>query len=741
MSYAKVENYMGVPTFTVDGKPIPPMSMTITTRSVDKLILDVEYYKKLGESGIKLFYVFCDTKWFIDSAFESLKTELETILSVIPDAYFILRMTAHPPVKWLEENPDAILTFNDGSFVPASFRNETNIVDYPGMYSFHSKKWQEAAGDAICEMLDECKKMPYSDRIIGVLIAAGSTSEWNYPTPIDFKEQGKYGDCSDAFKEYFSNYLSEKYNKKITDVVIPNCDDRYYAWEFDRDFAKVKPKNPRSPDPEKFIRPETIGAFLDVDNHQNTADFYRAWQLGKADALISIAKRIKQHDEGKITGAFFGGWGASNRISGTTAAILRILESPYVDFLSNPGVYENRQPGGFTGQRSMLDSFKLHNKLYIVEDDIRTHKENRFWRDMGELFEPIDSVNCLKREFGKEICEDTHAWWFDQHYGGGRYKFDEAFDLFKKQQKIADFAYSMPRRKNSEIAFIYDEESVHVTTNQTMTELVELFRNYEVARIGAPVDFYYHNDLLNPDMPDYKLYVFCNDLVLNDKEREAIKAKLKKNHATAIFVYAPGIINPDDENKMFDVKHITELTGIKCEMLDDKITPAFKACTDELALEKNKVYGLLDRFEMGNVWAEKKHIRRSYLYPAFFPCDENVKVLARFCENGKPAIVQKEVDGYTSILYGAKLMKAEVVREFAKKCGCHIYTDKEDVLYANENFITVHSSHNGKTEIALPEKCDVVELYEDKIYGENTDNITFDMYYGETKMFYLKKSE
>jgi microcin C transport system permease protein len=36
-------------------------------------------------------------------------------------------------------------------------------------------------------------------------------------------------------------------------------------------------------------------------------------------------------------------------------------------------------------------------------------------------------------------------------------------------------------------------------------------------------------------MPDYKLYVFLNCLYLNDKERAEIRAKLKKNHAVALF--------------------------------------------------------------------------------------------------------------------------------------------------------------------------------------------------------------
>lgn len=738
MAYAKVDNYNGSPTIMIDGKPLPPMAMTMTVRKMDDFSMDLEYYKKLGEAGIRLFYIMCDTLWLMDSALDHFKYEVERILSVVPDACFIARISVHPPEWWLDENPEEVLQFSDGIPTPVLLNTETYTRQMRGMYSFCSKKWQKAAGDALVEMMDEFAKLPYADRIIGFLIAAGATSEWNSRLPLDKKETGAYGDTSPAFREAFEHFLKEKYGENAPEPRIPNLDERFYAWDFDRELAKQKPANPRSKDPEALRRDNMIGSFLNVNKDQHTADFFRAWQMASADALVALGKRVKEKDSGKLTGAFFGSWGAGNRITGNTAVILRVLDSPYIDFLSNPGVYENRQPGGFTGLRSMLDAFRLRGKLYIVEDDIRTHLENEFWRDLGELFTPEDSVNVLKREFGREICEDTHAWWFDQHYGGGRYRFEEAYECFRRQTQIAEFAYRMPREKNSEIAFIYDEESVHVISNQSMTELVEIFRNYEAARIGAPVDFYYHNDLSDPNMPDYKLYVFCNDLVLSDKEREAIKAKLRKNNATAIFVYAPGLINPDVKDQMLDVKHVSDITGITCELYDGKISPAYKTCSDELNLIPNYVYGLFDRVEKGNIWTEPKYAKRSYLFPAIFSCDKDAKVLARFCANGKPAITEKQLDGYTSVLYGAKIMTAALVRDYARKAGCHIYNDTEDVVYANKRFLTVHASHCGKVEIALPRKADVIELYENKVYGTNVDKLTLEMAYGETKMFYLK---
>ena len=52
---AKVENYNGYPAIMVDGKPYPPMMATIRTNNRDHMIIDEEYYKNLGKSGIKIY--------------------------------------------------------------------------------------------------------------------------------------------------------------------------------------------------------------------------------------------------------------------------------------------------------------------------------------------------------------------------------------------------------------------------------------------------------------------------------------------------------------------------------------------------------------------------------------------------------------------------------------------------------------------------------------------------------------
>lgn len=162
-------------------------------------------------------------------------------------------------------------------------------------------------------------------------------------------------------------------------------------------------------------------------------------------------------------------YGCTNYFDLSTAgATLRILDSGLVDFLASPGVYNNREPGGYVAGRQMQDSFRLRGQFFIAEEDSRTHLENDFYRDGMRLYELDDALNTLKRDFARNICEDTFAWWFDQHLHGGRYEHEAFYRLFARQQQIARAACVRAGVKRSEIALIYDRKAFITCLNIPM---------------------------------------------------------------------------------------------------------------------------------------------------------------------------------------------------------------------------------------------------------------------------------
>ena len=760
---AEIRKHNGRSCIFIDGKPYPPMMATIRTIDGKETKVDKEYYRRLGAAGIKIYFLICDTVWLKSNALDLFREEAEILLEVVPDAYIIPRIGLHPTNEWMEAHPEEMLTYDDGSRPGVHLFSESYETDIPAHYSLCSRKWREAAGKALEETWLKLMALPYADRIVGCFFAAGGTSEWYYMLPMTTGKaaDGRCGDFSEAFRLNFGEYLEEIYgtdenlqrfwrqeNVTLSHPTIPERAAHYYAEEVDADAAQPGRMYTNAPVPMPPGNGTNKGSFVDMDRNRSAYDFYRALHTGTAKSVVFFAEIIKKLTPHKLVGAFYGSHGCTNFIrSGTNGGVSVILKSGKVDFLAAPGVYENRAPGGFVGQREIHDSLDLHNMVYIVEEDARTHLENRFFGDRYFMYDMTDSVNVMKRDFGRSLCEGVQAWWFDQLIGGRRYKDETLYGLIEKQQKIGHHAYGLDRRKCSEIAFIYDEESTQAVSQQTTAELVELPRNYEKDRIGAPVDIYYHNDLSNPDMPSYKLYVFWNTLVLTQKERQEIRERLKKEHAVALFVYASGVIDPEQDNA-FSEDYITDLTGIRIKRIDERYDSKFRingeAHPATAGLDSRLLYGWFDRRRTQSLHAAMLNPEShydSYLYPLFYSEDSEAKVLARFLTSGVPALTLKETDGFTSLFCGAKYLKADLLRQIARFAGCHIYCDSEDVVYADRNYLVFHGSSAGTKTLRFPREVSPYEVYEENSYGKQVTEITFEAYLGETKMFYLNGEE
>lgn len=763
--YAKIKKVNGKLAIVVNDEIIPPMAFTM--RSIEtfsmcsekkmksyELLLNPEYITKIGKTGIRLFYLITDTEWTREGANEMFDKEARALLKAVPNAYIIVRIGLHPPIKWTNRHAEECYTYNDGSKPGVHIWSESLKEEYPHLYSLASDIWLRDAGVALNETCDYFDGLPYADRIVGYFFAAGGTSEWYYLLNAELPD-GRYGEFSKAFKRYFSKYLEEKYktdenlqkawkNQKVTikTPIIPDEKARYYAHRLDKEliFDDEEPKWLEQTAPSNGTN---IGNFLDIDENMDVFDFYRALHLATADGQRYFARIVKERYHGlKLTGSFYGSYGCTNFFDGSTAGgVTRILEDPNMDFLAAPGAYSNRNPGGFTGQREMVDSFRLHNKIFIAEEDTRTHLDSPYYQDLFDCYTAEDSVNVIKRDFGRIIAEGEYGWWFDQTVGGGRYDHSDILNSFMKQQEIAEKIYNGNLRKNNEIAFIYDEESIHAISDNSTKEIIEYFRNYEIARIGAGVDQYFHNDMRYDEMPNYKLYIFFNVFVLTDEEREIIKKKLAKNNAAAIWVYASGVINPDLDKK-FDKQYITDLIGMDIEQLNERWNSKFKpvkGCKILSGLNQDKYYGTKDRPLNNNILVSQREIK-TYICPIFYPTDKEMEVLARYTGNNLPAVAMKKCDGYTSIYYGAKVLQADFVREIAKYAGVHIYSENDDVLYVGNGLLTVHASYSGKRIIKFPQAYRIIEAYSGTDYGI-TDKLEIKMRLGETMSFYYLEKE
>ncbi len=776
MANATIEYVGGTPAIVVDGKPIPPTAMTTP-------IVDEDYLRSLGKAGTNVYFISCTTRWhswgeeeWTDEAYvkhanldgiEKFRADAEKLLELVPDALILLRLNISPSRAWVNAHPDDMLLYNDGKHYPM-ICTSVGRVPVDGMHSLCSDAFRHDAAEAIREYLREFDTFPFADRIIGIFLGCAGTLEWYYPEGnfITDYEKGIYADFSPAFKKEYTRFLHKKYatvedlrrawadpTATFEEPKIPNMEDRGFIMVDDIILDAMASTESANRQLDHAIDPDAkgennVGVFLNVNKYQFVADFFQALNEGTANTIVELAGVVKEVKPNMLTGAFYGALGCTDYFNfGTATGTLTVLNSGVVDFLAAPGTYNNREPGGHMTEREMQDSFLLRKMIFVSEDDTRTHRENEFYRDGFGLYDIEDSLTVLKRAFARNLCEETYAWWLDQHRpNGGRYKDPAIYDLFKRMREVGDYAYSLGREKHNDIAMIYDLESINYVSVNTSTMLLDWYRTSDLMRIGAPVDWYYHNDMERPDMPDYKLYVMINVFCLTDAEREAIHAKARKNGATILWLYAPGFINPDGTTAM-SLENIEKVTGMKLGGFDKTTSPKFRVDTASPLLryaDPDRKYGFIDRDVHSNVWLgsvfappKVRSLPAPFMNPGFYIDDPDATVLGRYCNSGKAALAMKKADGFVSVYCAPQIARSELIASIAEWSGAHIFSHDDDVLYANENFVTVHAHSTGKRKISFKKPCSPFEVFEKKVYGENVTELEIEMKLGETKMFSL----
>lgn len=755
---SELRKHNGATVIFVNGQPIMPMAFT----SMDEQ-LSFDYIKRVADTGIKLFFQVCDLPWLNQEGLNinALRNFLAKIMELDNRLKIILRVNLHPSPEWLEANPDELVELSDGSKLLISRLSYYYRFRNIPMYSLVSQKWREDATKEMRKLVSMLPGMKGGENVIGIFLAAGSTGEWGYtPDFCDGLKDGKTIDYSMAFKKHFSQWLKNKYknnqalqiswNQKdanLNNPGIPSLESRAAHLSFNekgpKDFVSFDEKI------RKNNSEYSIGGFINPATAQDAVDFYQAKEEGIAESMLYFAKDIKDFTQGKLLVGSF--WGAY--FQGGTRS--RLLESEYIDFIASPAVYMNRRPGEITDTRILESSYHLHDKIFFVEDDTRTHLAANKIREKYKVFNNEDSEAQLKRDFGRNLCNNLYGWWFDMHPrktiegkalyddfdlfdGKNWYDSPEILHLFKQQQKIANEAFKYDRSSVSDIAVIMDEKS-STSSSYLYSSIIQYWKFAELARSGMSIDFYYYDDLKNKEMPDYKFYIFANVYSINVKEREMINAKVKKNLNTVLWLYANGVINPDMENK-FSVANIENLTDIKIKYDENYIEPEFTLLAKNNPLLKtahlNVQNGGQNREILNNEANHKTTIKLTQM-PNFYPDDNYAEILARFETNKHSALAVKKFTDWTSIYCAAIVISSDLLRSIARDAGCHIYCESDDFIFINKSFVTIHASSSGTKTLYFPNNVRLKEVYEGLEYCESSKKLIIHMEKGETKTFHI----
>lgn len=700
---AEVKEVNGALTFVVNGEPLASMWYNDWMPGYTPLL------KRLGEVGMRLHLV--DHNIFSpnerDSSLSDLDFHIEKVMRAIPDAYIIIRVRyMFMGYQWFAEHfPGDIVYYSDG---------EPMILSWPVVgprYSFASQAVKAIIAQELVRLINHVRLSRWGDRVIGIKIDGGQTGEWSWWASDETSQKGI--DHGPAMRKAFSRFLEKKYGSE---------ENLKKAWR--DNYASIK--TPEIPHIKTRFSFDSYGTF-DPDTQQHILDFWRCYNEVVTDMALYLAEVAKKASDGN----WLVGFSISNSpewcFRQGQKSIKRLMKSPYVDFLNQPVEYKYREPGGTTVMRSVFSSEKMHKVVWFGEMDMRTHLSKSGWP--SEPKDVSETVEVLKRTAGKFLVMGMPGYWLS--FAHNWHDAPEIFSMHKKIQKIGEVCPFIDRNSESEIALVYDEESLFLRNLfvHTYTDI-----QYALDYVGAPYDYYELDDILSlpeKDIKKYKMVIFIHIQSLTNSERNLIRERILKNNITAVWMGVPGLINTDISPAK-NIRYMEDITGFSFS------SGQYRGMIT-ITSEGAKTLGLAEGTSItGEFYSKNNQIPTRY--HTFFSVDNADEVWGKF-DNGSPAFALKNMNKWKSIYCSATLISPEILKALATFAGVHSYISSQDALYKNNSLLVIHTSTPGKKSITLKKKMDVYDLWEEKWIAFNTSSFSFEAVKNTTYLFYTGKKE
>jgi hypothetical protein len=483
--------------------------------------------------------------------------------------------------------------------------------------------------------------------------------------------------------------------------------------------------------------------FRDPAREQNVINYYLCLSELVADDLIEFCQIVKDlTNGGALAGAFYGyimdlAWndnffGAD--VGGDYSTIQRsghlglhrVLESPVVDYIVSPYGYAFRGIGGDGLPMPPTESVRIHNKLYILEEDSHLHNE---MDPQGRNFNRKHTLAIYQREFTQTITHGLGIWWFADWPAGSYRK--QAVDFtpwLAKFRQLATWAMSLNRAPRSEVAVIVDDESFMYESLRNSINLPLIFRQRvtSLARFGAPHDVYLLNDLIDGHLPEYKMYIFLNPFHLTDARREGLKKQIRRDGKTSVWLYAAGYLN---ETPSLD--NIADLTGFRLGKWDNPWGPFMHVTHFDHTITRDVPQDLF--------WGTT-----APLAPLFHIEDIDATELGQVvyslgrCQPGLGVkSFQRGGNSWHSVYCATPDIPAPLLRGIARFAGVHLYNDAGDVIHATPDLLGLHTLSGGKRDIRLANAVEIVyDLFCDEIVATNTDHFEVSLQPISTSLYY-----
>ncbi len=504
------------PALWVNGKRVPPFAYM-------SYLGESRYYKEVGDHGMKIYCLpaylgdqginsasgikpFRRSFWIGENKydFSIIEEEFRKLTDVQPDADVIIRVHLDPPVWWEKANPDEVCRLPDGS----AFR-----------VSFSSEQWRKDAGNTLSELLKWLAESEFNRNLIGIHVAGGGTEEWFYHYINEFHDKSK------SRQRGFRTWLSNRYQNNVSALRS--------SWKTDT----VTFANAREADISGKTVVRKIYNRMEDTHFLDTYDYQSQVMV---DNIKYFSELVKKQSNGRLlTGAFYGYHLFVTDPRRGHGALHQILEFPHLDYLSSPNDYR-REPGIDWLPMAAVQSVQLHGKLWLAENDTRTHL-TRLLKDVapdinpegdwygGGVWKGPENKETVKgllwKNAGRMLAYGYGGWWFDMW--GGWFSDPEYLSILKKLPELyRDNIQGTPAGYQPEVAVVVDEKLQFYDGTMGQITNTVLSNRYSLGNSGTGFDIFLRSDLSHLETKNYKVVWYLGLESLSDQER-SVMARLQ----------------------------------------------------------------------------------------------------------------------------------------------------------------------------------------------------------------------
>jgi hypothetical protein len=637
--------------------------------------------------GVRLYQadIFLEQLWKENGTFDitPAQRQIAGILNVCPAAGVIFRFHVTAPKWWMRSHSGEWVRYADVGYEEEDPNGLPRIIEddnYPvRRVSLASDLWRDEAAAKLKQFLLDLSSTPEGGAVAGIQVADGIYGEWH-----NWGFFRNEPDVGGPMERVFREWLGERYGN---DASLRS------AWSR-RDISLATVRVPGMVE-----RRTTAGVFRNPADERPAIDYYTCVHRRIAANILLFARTVKETwPRPIITGTFYGYYFSvfGRQAAGGHLDLHHVLSSPYLDYLSGPQAYEPDalRLGDPYRSRSLILSVRLHGKLWL--DEMDNEPTIPILRDKNRELLLRNSIANVRRNVLFSATKGMGLWFYDfgvagvdldrwrYSHRGSRGTWDDPVVMKEigAMRGLIREGLGTEYRSEADVLFVYDTESFYHTASLRGTDPVSsvLIDHVTLAafRSGVVFDPVHVGDLERVDLSPYRVVVFGNTYVLNEKQRKFIRNRVARDGRTLVWFYAPGY----SDGVRLRPEAIGELTGIRLAPVSISGPPVIE------------VHGLADS-SLRYTGAD------STVTPLFAVSDPLAEIFGVYAATDLGAVARRRDSEHTAWYIALPARETEPLRSILHRSGAHVYSRGGDIVYGGGGLLVVHTSSGGHHTVYL----------------------------------------